>query len=197
MMAIVKPPRICMDVLRRLVRIMRKRHPRIIPRHYAEILKTIGGLTLGGSTTTVSEVTKELRSMGLCSTLSNRQIRSRIRDLEAESYITMEYKGSRLLFVHETKGVIRSWKVLLEVSSDLERCLAAHPSALNIVRTELAQLRAARTQGDFIGFIRVYNRIVVRIGSMVSCEVYFIEMRGVAKRIEMTIKGWRFYFCRS
>jgi hypothetical protein len=196
-MAIVKPPRTCRGVLRGLVKTMRGRHPRIPPRHYAEILMTIGGLTFGGSTTTVSEVTAELRVMGLCPVLSDGQIRSRIKDLEAESYITMEYKGPRLLFVHKTKGVIRSWKVLREVSRDLERCLATHPNALNVVRTELAQLRAARTQGDFIGYIRVYNRIVMTIGSLVSCAVYFIEMRGVAKRIEMTVKGWKFYFCRS
>jgi hypothetical protein len=197
MMAIVKPLRICRGVLRELVKTMRGRHPRIAPRHYAEILMTIGSLTFGGSTTTVSGVTAELRVMGLCSVLSDGQIRSRIKDLEAESYITMEYKGPRLLFVHQAKGVIRSWKALLEVSRDLERCLAKHPTALNIVRTELTQLRAARTQGDFIGFIRVYNRMVMTIGSMVSCAVYFIEMRGVAKRIEMTIKGWKVYFCRS
>ncbi|MBU7014199.1 MAG: hypothetical protein HXS52_04725 [Theionarchaea archaeon] len=197
MMAIVRPPRTCRGVLRELVKTMRGRHPRIASRHYGEILITIGSLTFGGSTTTVSEVTAELRSMGLCSVLSDGQIRSRIKDLKAESYMTMEYRGPRLLFVHQAKGVIRSWSVLLEVFKDLEGCLAKHPTALNTVTPELAQLRAARTHGDFIGSIRVYNRIVMRIGFMVNCAVYFIEMRGVAKRIEMTIKGWKVYFCRS
>lgn len=197
MMAIVRPPRTSSGVLRELVKTMRGRHPRVASRHYAEILMTIGSLTFGGSTTTVSQVTAELRSMGLCSVLSDGQIRSRIKDLEAESYITMEYRGPRLLFVHQARGIIRSWKLLLEVFTDLERCLAKHPKALDMARNELAQLSAARTHGDFIRYIRVYNRIVMTIGSMVGCEVYFIEIRGVAKRIEMTVTGWKVYFCRS
>ena len=66
----------CPALITRIENVMKRPHPRIDPREHKCILKTIGNLTLGGSTTTVSEVIVELRIRGLCSHLSDGQIRS-------------------------------------------------------------------------------------------------------------------------
>ncbi|MBU7048034.1 MAG: hypothetical protein HXS54_16480 [Theionarchaea archaeon] len=53
----------------------------------------------------------------------------------------------------------------------------------------LVNVETTRVQGNFIGFIRVYNSIVALLGW------HFIEIRGVAKRIELTSDGWNVYPC--
>jgi hypothetical protein len=177
----------CPALITRIERVMRRLHPRIDPQEHKSILKTIGNLTLGGSTTTVSEVIVELRIRGICSHLSDGQIRSRIKDLEKESFITMDYRGPRLFFVHRTKRSI-TWKKLMELLKELKIYLKKSGMSTKI-GARMKALEHMRAQGNFIGFIRVYNSIVVLLGW------YIIEIRGVAKRIELTSNGWIMYPC--
>lgn len=176
----------CTVFLTRIDSVMKKMHPRINPQEHKDILKTIGNLTLGGSTTTVSQVTEELRIRGMCSHLSDGQIRSRIKDLEKKSYITMDYRGPRLFFVHNVKGSI-TWKKLMELLSELKIYLKSGMSSTISARMKI--LEAMRVQGNFIKVIRAYNSIVILLGW------YIIEIRGVAKRIELTSDGWNVYPC--
>jgi len=159
---------------------MRALHPRTDPQDHLDVLKTIGDLTLSGSTTTVSEVVEEIKTKGF--TLSKWQIRSRIKSLQKECYITMEYEPGRpkLFFVHEVKGSI-GWKQLMELLRELRTHLGRNSA-------EMKALERMRTSGDFLGFIRVYNSIARKIG------LHIVEIRGLAKRIELTHDGWNVYY---
>lgn len=170
-------------------KVMKKLHPRINPDEHLDVLKTIGDLTAGGGDTTVSQVIEEMRIRGVRPELSDGQIRSRIKDLEKESYITMKYKGPKVIFVHERKGVVMSWKNLDELLKELERCLRRNRNASALVRVEMRKLRST-VRTDFIGFIKGYNVIVKKIAFIVNCDLHFIEIRGMPKRINLTIMGW-------
>ena len=176
----------CTAFLTRIESAMKKMHPRINPQEHKDILKTIGNMTLGGSTTTVSEVIEELRIRGMCSHLSDGQIRSRIKDLEKKLYITMDYRGPRLFFVHHVKGFI-TWKKLVELISELKIYLKSRMNA--VITARMKVLEAMKAQGNFIKVIRAYNSIVILLGW------YIIEIRGVAKRIELIHNGWNVYPC--
>lgn len=183
-------------ILKGFKRVMKNLHPRIDPEEHLDILKTIGDLTAGNGDTTVSQVIEEMRIRGVRPELSDGQIRSRIKDLERKSYITMEYKGPKVIFVHQQKGVVRSWDILAELFRELNRCLSRNRRASAMVSVEMRTL-SSRIRRDFIGFIKVYNVIVRKIGYRVSCELYFIEIRGMPKRINLTMKGWCCYYAYS
>jgi DNA-binding PadR family transcriptional regulator len=162
-------------------------HPRIGPKEHLDVLKVIGDLAPSGSTTTVSKVVEEMGNRGF--TLSKGQIRSRIKDLEKEEYLTMEYPPGkpRLFFVHTTLGIVR-WKQLMQLLKELKSYLRSHGNASASVRSEMERLEKMRSSGDFRGFIQVYNFIALNLGFSI------IEIRGLAKRIELTNDGWDVYY---
>ena len=163
-------------------------HPRIDPKEHLDILRVIGDLAPSGKTTTVSEVGKEMASRGF--TLSKWQTRSRIKDLEKEEYITMEYPPGipRLFFVHKKiKGFVK-WKQLMQLLRELKAYLKSHKGISASVHDKMVRLEKMRLSGDFIGFIQVYNSIALGIG------FHIIEIRGLAKRIELTNDGWDVYY---
>ena len=163
-------------------------HPRIDPKEHLDVLMVIGDLTASGSTTTVSQVVEEMGNRGF--TLSKGQIRSRIKDLEKEGYLTMEYPPGkpRLFFVHRgIKGFVR-WKQLMQLLKELKSYLRSHRGASASVRSEMVRLEKMRSSGDFTGFIQVYNLIALNLGFSI------IEIRGLAKRIELTNDGWDVYY---
>ena len=166
---------------------MRTLHPRIDPKEHLDVLRVIGDLAPSGSTTTVSEVVEEMGNRGF--TLSKGQIRSRIKDLEKEGYLTMEYPPGkpRLFFVHTTLGIVR-WKQLIQLLKELKSYLRTHRGASASVRSEMVRLEKMRSSGDFTGFIQVYNLIALTLGFSI------IEIRGLAKRIELTNDGWDAYY---
>jgi len=163
-------------------------HPRIDPKEHLGILKIIGDLAPSGKTTTVSKVGSEMARRGF--KLSKWQTRSRIKDLEKEGYITMEYPPGkpRLFYVHKKiKGFVK-WKQLMQLLRDLKAYLRSHKGISASVRAEVDRLEKMRSSGDFMGFIQVYNSIALRIGFPI------IEKRGLAKRIELTNGGWDVYY---
>ena len=163
-------------------------HPRIDPKEHLGILKVIGDLAPSGQTTTVSKVGNEMTRRGF--KLSKWQTRSRIKDLEKEGYITMEYPPGipRLFYVHEKiKGFVR-WKQLMQLLRELKAYLRSHKGVSASVHDEMIRLEKMRSSGDFIGFIQVYNSIALKI------RFHIIEKRGLAKRIELTNDGWDVYY---
>jgi hypothetical protein len=161
-----------------------------------DVLKTIGDLTSGRSKTTVSEVVDEMGTRGF--TLSTWQIRSRIKDLEKESYITMKYPPGkpRLFFIHSVRNFIRTWKVLWELFREVVSYLKKHRKISELVSADMKDFGKMAASMDFIEFIRTYNSIVIKIrGIDVNCGLYIIEIRGLAKRITLRRDGWDVYNC--
>jgi len=183
-------------ILSGLRRVMKKLHPRINPDEHLDVLGIIGDLTADGGDTTVSQVIEEMRIRGLRPGLSDGQIRSRIKDLEKKLYITMKYRGPKVIFVHQWKGVVRSWEILEELHRELNLCLRRNRGASAQVSAEMGRLNST-VRRDFIGFIRIYNVIVRKIAYSVSCNLQFIEIRGLPKRINLAIKGWCSYYAYS
>lgn len=193
---VVRPALISCPPLGDLIRAMRALHPLVNPYEHVDVLKTIGDLTSGGSKTTVSKVIKEMGARGF--TLSKWQIRSRIKDLEKESYITMKYPPGkpRLFFIHRVREFIRTWKVLWELFRELISYLKKHKKISELVSADMKDFREMATSMSFIEFIRTYNSIVIKIRRFdVNCGLYIIEIKGLAKRITVTPDGWDVYNC--
>ncbi len=168
---------------------MRDLHPRINPQEHRDIVGVIGDLTRGGSTT-ISEVVDEMRKRG--STLSEWQIRSRMRDLEKKSYVTGK---RRVLFFHQTIGAIHSWNQLMQLLRDLQQCLNRNRSIAPLVSSDMGNLQGMRATGNFLGFVGVYNRIIAKIGR--ACGLHFVEIRGLPKKIELSVEGVTVYHALS
>lgn len=181
-------------ILEEFNRSMLALHPRIDPTEHLVVLENTGDLTLDGSNTTISQVTEKLRSLGC--PLSDGQIRSRIYDLEKGAYTTMkyEYETGKLINTHKEKGILRYWKQLIELLEELNLYFEENTTVKVLVDAEMEDLERMRIQKDFFGFIEKYNSIIEKVTRVDKiCNLYPIETKGEAKRIELTSSGWFVY----